>query len=92
MGEKTSMFELLKERLTEEEIIKITCDYDLKFCELEEENKQLKSQLQQKENKEREIREYIEKCSILGVNEVDSYCMDYDVRDDLLRILDKENK
>ena len=37
----------------------------------------------------KEVREYIEKCSILGVNEVDSYCMDYDVRDDLLEILDK---
>lgn len=57
MGKKTSMFELLKERLTEEEIIKITCDYDLKFCELEEENKQLKSQLQQKKNIIKEARE-----------------------------------
>ncbi|MBR4260665.1 MAG: hypothetical protein IKQ33_01760 [Clostridia bacterium] len=59
MGEKTSMFELLKERLTEEEIIKITCDYDLKFCELEEENKQLKSQLQQKGNIIKEAREKV---------------------------------
>lgn len=52
--------------------------------------KSLQTQLQQKENIRKEIREYIEKCSILGVNEVDSYCMDYDVRDDLLRILDKD--
>lgn len=38
----------------------------------------------------KEVREYIEKCSILGINEVDRYCMDYDVRDDLLGILDKD--
>ena len=50
MSEKTSMFELLKERLTEEEIIKITCDYDLKFCKLEEENKELKQKIKYYEN------------------------------------------
>ena len=54
------MFELLKERLTKEEIIKIVCDYDFKFYKLEKENKQLKSQLQQEKNKIKEVREYIE--------------------------------
>ena len=56
----------------------------------EQEVKKLRNQLQQKENIRKEVREYVEKCSILGVNEVDSYCMGYDVRDDLLKILDKE--
>lgn len=88
MGEKTSMFELLKERLTEEEIIKITCDYDLKFCKLEEENKQLKSQLQQKENKEKEIRKYMKKISEEYMrNENESI-----IARKVLEILDKENK
>ena len=41
MSEKTSMFELLNERLSEEEIIKITTSYDNKFNELEEENAKL---------------------------------------------------
>ena len=38
---KTTMFNILKERLEEEEIIKLVSNYDNKFCELEEENKRL---------------------------------------------------
>lgn len=60
MSEKTSMFELLKERLTKEEIVKIVCDYDFKFYKLEKENKQLKNQLQQKENIIKELNNKIE--------------------------------
>lgn len=61
MSEKITMFELLNERLTEEEIIKLTSSYDNKFSELERENILLKNQLQQKENSIKEVREYIEK-------------------------------
>ena len=39
----------------------------------------------------KEVREYINNCSILGENEVDSYCIDVDVKDDILEILEKEN-
>ena len=49
MNEKTSMFELLNERMEKEDIVKLVSNYDNKFNELEEENKQLKSQLQQKD-------------------------------------------
>lgn len=60
MSEKITMFELLKERLTEEEIVKLVSSYDNKFSELERENILLKNQLQQKENIIKEVREYIE--------------------------------
>ena len=45
MSEKTSMLKLLNERMEEEDIIKLVCNYDNKFNELEEENDKL-----QKEN------------------------------------------
>ena len=76
MSEKTSMFELLNERLSEEEIIKITTSYDNKFNELEEAKKQrdeeiqrLNNQLQQKENIIKEVREYIELVETLAIND-----------------------
>lgn len=40
MKEKTSMKELLNERLSEEDIIKLVSNYDNKFNELEKENKE----------------------------------------------------
>ena len=49
MSEETSMLELLNERLEKEDIVKLVCDYDNKFNKLEENNNQLKSQLQQKD-------------------------------------------
>ncbi len=43
MSEKTSMFELLNERMEKEDIVKLVCNYDNKFNELE---KGLKNQLE----------------------------------------------
>ena len=89
MSEKKSMFELLNERMTKEEIIKIVTSYDNKFNELEEENKQLKEQLQQKENIIKEVREYIEETCYY--DELENYSnMTSDEVKELLKILDKE--
>ena len=82
MSEKTTMFELLNERLTEEEIIKLTSSYDNKFSELERENILLKNQLQQKESIIKEVREYIEE------NEKEYGSLE-DNEKIILRILDK---
>ena len=91
MSEKTSMFELLNERLSEEEIIKITTSYDNKFNELEEAKKQrdeeiqrLNNQLQQKENIIKEVREYIEE---RYNGEVLTHTFDKDNVGELLNIL-----
>ena len=71
MSEETSMLELLNERLEKEDIVKLVCDYDNKFNKLEENNNQLKSQLQQKgkeierlNNIIKEVREYLNKNEI----------------------------
>ena len=89
MSEKTSMFELLNERLEKEDIVKLVCDYDNKFNELEKENKQLKSQLQQRDNIIKEVREYIDKHTLDGNGTRIDYANEYIDVDELLEILDK---
>ena len=65
MSEETSMLELLNERLEKEDIVKLVCDYDNKFNKLEENNNQLKSQLQQKDKE-------IERLNNI-INELENY-------------------
>lgn len=77
-------------------------DYKLTdfYNELAEENKQLKSQLQQKENIRKEVREYIENNSLYEQdydydyeeNLVEYPPSDEQARKDILSILNKENK
>lgn len=50
MSEKTSMLELLNERMEKEDIVKLVCNYDNKFNELEKENKELKQKVKYYEN------------------------------------------
>ncbi len=63
----------------------------LNELDIDRENRELKSQLQQKENIIKEVREYIE-----NLRDDDEYAealdFSYEDRDKLLEILDKENK
>lgn len=61
------------------------CEHYISKSELYFENKRLEDQLQQKENKEKEIREYIEKASYLQGNKILE-------EKELLKILDKESQ
>lgn len=54
------------------------------------ENKQLKSQLQQKENIIKEVREYIESYNLEYLHETNEHNL-ADILEELLAILDKEN-
>ncbi len=99
MSEKISMFELLNERMEKEDIVKFVCNYDNKFNELEEENKQLKSQLQQKENIIKEVRKRIHdiwfKIDFTNMTSMSYVTIKLDETsqgNELLEILDKENK
>ena len=103
MSEETSMLELLNERLEKEDIVKLACDYDNKFNKLEENNNQLKSQLQQKDKEIERLNNMIERLNkqlqqkdniIKEVREyIESYMPNYDFDKTnlikLLEILDK---
>lgn len=49
----------------------------------------LEQKLQQKENIIKEVREYINKCHILDKEIQIDYCLDEDIKNDILEILDK---
>ena len=74
-------------------------DLECYVKKLEQENEQLKDQLQQKENIIKEVREYIENNTLFSedydYDEEDNLkwngAYDYKEREELLEILDKEN-
>ena len=74
-------------------------DLECYIKKLEQENEQLKDQLQQKENIIKEVREYIENNTLFSedydYDEEDNLkwngAYDYKEREELLEILDKEN-